>query len=342
MILQAIWNPAWYHGHHKKHSFFEGWYFKFVNAAGDRRYAVIPGIFLHKTAAESHCFIQVLDGMTGKSTYHRFPAAEFHTTRDEFDLQIEKNRFRVDSLTLHLDSAELSLHGELNFQGLQPWPVKTFSPGVMGWYTFAPFMECYHGVLSLYHHVTGTLTINGEAVTFDGGVGYIEKDWGKAFPSGYIWMQTNHFEVPEVCLTASVAMIPWLGSSFRGHIVGFWHEGELYRFATYTGAKSKGLTLTDTHVHWELVGRTGTRKKRSLYRLELDAERASGGLLKAPYRIGMLERVVESLTATVDVRLIDITKGERLVFAGSGRYAGLEVAGDLSRLLDEDRTSKVG
>ena len=33
------------------------------------------------------------------------------------------------------------------------------------------------------------------------------------------------------------AIIPWLGSTFWGTIVGLWHEGRLYRFATYTGAK---------------------------------------------------------------------------------------------------------
>ncbi|MEZ4893124.1 MAG: tocopherol cyclase family protein [Saprospiraceae bacterium] len=37
------------------------------------------------------------------------------------------------------------------------------------------------------------LTINGEELDFTGGKGYMEKDWGRSFPSAYFWMQTNHF-----------------------------------------------------------------------------------------------------------------------------------------------------
>jgi len=28
--------------------------------------------------------------------------------------------------------------------------------GIMGWYRFVPFMQCYHGVVSLNHKLNGT------------------------------------------------------------------------------------------------------------------------------------------------------------------------------------------
>ena len=31
------------------------------------------------------------------------------------------------------------------------------------------------------------------------------------FPQAWVWMQTNHFEQPRISLTASVAIIPWMG-----------------------------------------------------------------------------------------------------------------------------------
>ena len=34
--------------------------------------------------------------------------------------------------------------------------------------------------------------------------GYIEKDWGKAFPHSWLWLQTNHFTQPGTSLSASV------------------------------------------------------------------------------------------------------------------------------------------
>jgi tocopherol cyclase len=106
------------------------------------------------------------------------------------------------------------------------------SPGAMGWYTFLPFMQTYRGILSLDHRMEGSLTIDLEKIDFSDGRGTMEKNWGKAFPRAYIWIQSNHFSTPGTSLTASVATIPWLGSWFRGFIVGLWHNDKLYRFTT--------------------------------------------------------------------------------------------------------------
>lgn len=227
------------------------------------------------------------------------------------------------------------MQGHLAFDQTVAWPVGLTSPGIMGPYAFAPFMECYHGVVSLDHEIQGRLIVDGSRVDFDHGRGYSEKDWGKSFPRAWIWLQTNHFEQPGVCLTGSVATIPWLGSAFRGFIVGLWHGGVLYRFATYNGASISRLQLTDTHVIWHLVGRPlGLRG--GPYRLEIKAVRSEGGLLHVPYDSGMVQRVAESLTAQVQVRLLaPRDDGEEVIFAGTGRHAGLEINGELGEILDE-------
>ena len=72
--------------------------------------------------------------------------------------------------------------------------------------------------------LAGELVHEGTASSMDGGRGYLEKDWGAAFPAGYVWLQTNHFSDPATCLTGSIAVIPWLRSEFPGHIVGLKHE----------------------------------------------------------------------------------------------------------------------
>ena len=149
----------------------------------------------------------------------------------------------------------------------------------MGWYSWVPFMECYHGVLSLDHVLLGSLEVCGQKIDFAGGRGYIEKDWGRSFPSAWVWMQTNHFEEPGTSLTASVAVIPWLFRSFRGTIVGLWHKGRLYRFATYTGARIKHLSITQDEVNWTLEDRR--------HRLEIRATRVSSGSLRGPSQVDM-------------------------------------------------------
>jgi tocopherol cyclase len=319
--LQTRLHPAWYQGYRARPPYFEGWYFKLIDSTEQHRYAIIPGIFLGQ--GDSHAFVQLLDGVTGETTYNEYPAETFQAAEDRFDVRVGPNRFTLEQIELQIDSAERAVAGALRFAGLTPWPVTLLSPGVMGWYAWVPRMECYHGVLSFGHEIQGALTVDGRAIDFSAGRGYIEKDWGRSFPAAWVWMQTNHFERPGTSLTASIAIIPWMGSSFLGFIVGLWHGGTLYRFATYTGARVEKLTVEESHA--DLV----VRDRR--YRLEIDARRdrtMRTGVLRGPTGLDMGGRVPESLQAIVDVRLSRVTDGQ-IIFEETGRNAGLEIVGEL-------------
>ena len=320
--LYETLHPEIYHGFEKQPPFFEGWYYRTINAAEDKRYAIIPGIIL---GSHAHAFIQVLEGHTRRSAYHEFPIEQFQADRQRFEVRIGDNHFTQEGMQLALDrpGALGSIQGRLNFAGGKPWPVRWYSPGIMGWYAWVPSMECYHGVLSFDHRLQGELEIEGVSHSFDGGRGYIEKDWGQAFPAGYIWFQSNHFETPGVCLTASIAMIPWRGRAFRGFIVGLWAGETLFRFATYTGARTESLELQDNRVKWVITHRQ--------LRIELQATQAGGGLLYGPTPQDMGKRVDETLDAELTVRLSD--RSGKVLFEGKGRHAGLEINGDIPRLL---------
>lgn len=327
--VQRILNPAGYHGHGKRPPFFEGWYYKLVDASEQHRFAIIPGVFLSKDPAKHHAFVQILDGQTGHVTYHRYPAEEFWAAEGDvdgvFELRIGPNRFTGEQLSLDIASAELVVQGNVSFDRVTPWPVTLASPGIMGWYAWIPFMECYHGIVSLDHELEGTLNVNDQHIDFSRGRGYTEKDWGQAFPEAWIWYQTNHFGQPGTSLTASVAIIPWIRRSFPGFIIGLWHEGSLYRFATYTGARIEVLEVAEQQVKWVV------RDRR--YRLEMLAFRSDGSLLRAPTPMDMARRIPETLNATIDVSLYAVADGRmKLLLQGTGRHAGLEVVGDMARL----------
>jgi hypothetical protein len=98
----------------------------------------------------------------------------------------------------------------------------------------------------------------------------------------------------------------------------------LYPFATYTGAKTTHLAVTDDHVEWVI------RDRR--HELTLKAERAEGSLLHAPIRTEMHRRVNETLKASVHVRLS--YHDGTTIFDDTGRIAGLEVHGELDTLLN--------
>jgi tocopherol cyclase len=320
---RALSYPERYHGHGRRPPFFEGWYYKLVAADARARYAVIPGVFLSDDPDRHHAFVQVLDGSTGDATYHRYPAEAFEAARDRFEVRIGPNRFGAAGLHLDIDDDQRPLRGDVSLGPLDPWPVRPWSPGVMGPYAFVPWMECNHGVLSFDHTLDGRLELAGEEIGFTGGRGYLEKDWGAAFPAGYVWMQSNHFATPGASLVASIAIVPWRRSAFPGFLVGLRHGGALHRFATYTGARTEALRIEDDHVAWTIVDRHR--------RLEVRAHRAAAGLLLGPTRERMESRVGETMLAEIEVRFTD--RRTRTVLEGTGRHAGLEVHGDLDRLL---------
>ncbi len=322
-FIYSTLHPENYHGHGEKPPFFEGWYYKLVDASEQKRYAVIPGVFITQNSADNHAFIQVLDGISAHATYHSYPMNAFYAHEEAFEVRVGNSRFTRNRIDLDIDEPDQRITGTLYFESLVPWPITLRSPGIMGWYAWVPFMETYHGVVSMDHSIRGTLNIDGQPIDFSRGRGYTEKDWGQNFPSGYVWQQSNHFDTPGTSLSASIAMIPSMGRSFAGFIIGLWHQGTLFRFATYTGAVVEQLKITDDHVYWTVRDRS--------YRLEMISERATGGLLKAPIRTEMHKRVDETINAAVDVKLS--TLEGRSLLDERGRIAALEVHGDLDTLV---------
>lgn len=296
---------------------------KLVSVDRTARLALIPGLFRSDDGVEE-AFVQVLDGASGRSWYIPYPAEEFRAASGRFGVAVGRNRFTAAGAVVDLEAPGLRLRGRVGIvDALDKWPVTLRSPGAMGWYAYVPAMECYHGVVSFGHRLSGSLEFNGEQVDFTAGRGYIEQDWGQAFPSGYIWMHSNHFADPSVSLMGSVALIPWVRSQFRGLLIGLRAGSDFYRFATYTGASTELLEVDDEHVVWVVGDRAGRR-------LELRAERVGGALLHAPVRTEMHKRVEETLDATIHVRL---TQGGQTILADTGSVGGLEVHGDISSLL---------
>ena len=315
--LKNIQNPDKFQGVNKSKNYFEGWYFKLIDATETYAIAIIPGISM-SPKGEKNAFIQVLDGKDCKTDYISFNADLFQADKEHFSISIEDNNFSDKSIRLNLDN----LKGTVSFKNTQPIEKTVLSPGIMGWYSYVPFMECYHGIVSMNHGLEGTLEINGQTIDFTGGKGYIEKDWGKSFPNSWIWMQTNHFKYHEASLMASVAKIPWMGNHFIGFLISFWLDGEFYRFATYTGAKIKSANVYDDRVELYF--------KNKPFELYITAIKGATGELVSPIQGNMAGKVNESLDAKIHFKLL---KNGQLIFDDWGRNAGLEVAGEYQELL---------
>jgi tocopherol cyclase len=319
--LRGIQHPEGFHGNGKTRNYFEGWYFKIVSEDQRQKWAVIPGIFRGLGgSSRDEAFVQVLDGSTGRSWYHVYPVTDFSASETAFDVRVGDNHFSSSGATLNL----LQLKGRLEITSeFKPWPVTLASPGIMGWYGLVPFMECFHGIVSFSHSLAGSLEVEGNQENFSGGKGYIEKDWGRNFPSGYIWLHSNHLSgANDASLIASAAIIPWLGKPFRGFIMGLHHSGKLHSWTTYNKSKEEWLKVDDTHINWKVSGPSGE--------LELRAERKRGGLLHAPLREAMHQRVEETLDGVIEVKH---TQAGKVLLEATATTSGMEVFGDIERLL---------
>ncbi len=317
--VRSLFNPEYFQGWSRKHRYFEGWYFKILSADEESAFALIPGVSMD-TEGNRHSFVQFLDGRSKTSVYHKFEFDDFSASPSRFYISVGNNHFSGRSLSVNLDS----LKGELNFTGNVPWPKRWYSPGIMGPYTFVPFMQCYHGIVSMDHSIEGDLDYYGRKIDFTGGRGYIEKDWGSSFPEGYIWFQSNHFSRPGVSIKTSIAKIPWLGSSFIGFISGIWLYDRLIRFTTYNGSSLKKVAVDGPVVEIVLQNKT--------YLLEIIVLRDSATALASPLRGHMDGRIEESMSSEMDISLTERKSG-RLIFSGKGRNAAVEIAGKVEEIL---------
>jgi hypothetical protein len=323
---RSMIKQAFFQGKNKKRRYFEGWYFKCISADRKHAIAIIPGMAIDPQG-KKHAFIQVINAVNGKTWYHHFPYSEFNARSDAFDLEIENNGFNDQGLSLNVDTAEGSIKGRLTFNNIHPFPSGRKNPGIMGPFGIIPFMECYHAIIHLYHEIAGVIELDGEIHDFNGGVGYIEKDYGRSFPKTYLWLQASHFEIRNASFVFSRANIPFLGMEFPGFFAYFTDfSGISRRFATYNHSRL---------VKWEVDQAKGTcagELEGPDGVLVFKARMDGGGRLRAPVD-GLMDReITESITAEVWVRLTD--QQGVVLFESSSSEAGMEIC------LDEGVASK--
>lgn len=327
-----IKKPEVYHG--KKHDhdkmFFEGCYYKLVSSNKKYVFAVIAGAAFAKEKQSSHAFIQIYDGVKNRYDYHKFSIDDFFYSQTQPEIIIKDNYFTLNELKLNIDTDHTKIEGRLSLDHIHSWPARVLSPGAMGWFELVPFMECYYGILSFNNNIAGTLTVEDSSIDFTNGKGYIEKNWGKSFPESWIWIQCNHFKTYDVSLVMSVATIPFLFTTFPGFVIGFWYEGTLYRFCTYTGAKITTLKITELSKNEKEIFITVKDKN---YELHVNAVKTGGYDLKAPQTGNMNGRCDESLISRVNLSFYRVRKNEKhLMFQENGEKAGVEVNGDMTKL----------
>jgi len=327
-MKSKIFNPVLFQGKLKKKNYFEGWYFKMACKDKESILSLIPGVSLSDN--DRHCFIQYIYTHTGGSTgekmsiiktgYIRYDIKEFVFTDSPFSVEIGKNRFTLEAISIDIESDDVIINGNINLSDITPIKKTIFMPNIMGYFAYIPKMECYHGVVSMNHILSGSVTIEfkneqTKFLDFNGGKGYIEKDWGTSFPSEYVWGQCNNFKNADTALMFSVANIPFAGRSFKGFLCNIVVDNKEYRFATYNKSKITSQNVNDTKAVFVF------ENKRA--KIMIKSKVKKPGELIAPV-FGTMERVIkEGLSGETDFILTDKITGK--VYDDSGVTAGIEI-----------------
>lgn len=318
-LIRRLFDPEIFQGKYKKRNYFEGWYYKLIDEQTENVFAVIPGVSIGKNVKDSHAFIQILNAQANRAYYIKYDISKFSYSEKTFEVNIGDNYFSDTQMRLSINKDGLTAKGFLSFNEVLPFPKSVLRPGIMGPYTFIPFMECYHGIVNIHHKINGNLFIDGSTIDFTNGYGYIEKDWGRSFPKSWIWLQSNHFGKNDVSLMFSLAEVPWFSRHFPGFISFIRIKDTFHIFSTYTKAKITELKYEGNRIMIQITD--------SKHRLEIEVFQTDGGVLKAPEN-GLMEReIIESITSVVKVKLFD--KNSNLLYEGTGKKTGVEICGNI-------------
>lgn len=319
-MIEAILNPDLYHGENKKDNYFEGWYFKLVDKDNKNVFSFIPGIYKSKDNKAAHSFIQVLRGNDAKCEYIRYTAESFTYDKHSFNIAIGRSSFSINEMNLNIIDKNIQVSGRIKLLNSVKWPDSFVNPGSMGFYNYLCFMECYSQVCLVDGDTQGELNINGKRVDFNGGKVYIEKNWGKAFPKAWIWIQSNSFRTSRVSLSCSIGIVPFLHGSFNGFLAGFMLGDEFYEFTSINRSRMR------IHRQKDDVNIKFYNKKYEL-NIRTESEEDKFILCMGPSPEGMVPIVRETLKGKVYVKLRNICEN-RMVFSDTGCCTGIEYGGE--------------
>ena len=293
--------------------YFEGWYFK--NIGKDEGISFIPGISI--SSKEKRCFIQVITN--DSSWFIDFDINDFEYNYEPFWIRIGNNYFSKERVHIDIIDKQLDIviKGDLKYRNSISIKRKWLSPNIMGIFSYIPFMQCNHCILSMKSNVEGIISINDKNIEIFNGTGYIEKDFGVSFPKYYVWGQGNNFNDKNVSFFVSVADIYFKLFSFRGFICSLIIKDKEYRFATYNNSKILKYEIKDNG--YELV------LKKGKYILEIESLNNDGFMLKAPVNGNMDKEILESINGIIKVTL---KKNKKVIFSDESCNCGLEIVNE--------------
>ncbi len=283
---------------HHKTNHFEGFYVRVISDDYTHNYAFIFAVSTYE--ADPHAFLQIFDGIANTNQYYRYDVSDF--TMEEGALFLGENRLSLNKLHIETDD----FYGEFAIKSRE-----VNQKSAMGFLRFFP-LECYQEVIFLNASIEGNVRVDGKKVPIKG-KSYMEKTYGKNFPTQWYWIQANQFKNPDVFLSTSGGDVPLLGRRIFGFFAILKFQNKTYRFSSYKLSKIKMMQKNDTII---------LKFKSFRHTLEITTQLIKPTMLKGPSKYGKMDLdVSECLRNVVNITLL---KGNRIIHQDTSEHTGVE------------------
>ena len=296
---------------------FENWYFKLVDIKKENTLGILVGI--HKRQQGDEAFVQVIGNRISENICIHYPLEAVKSK--ETEIQIGESLLGLQQITLNIQKEGFKLRGELILSNHKQLKQSLWIPGLMGPYKYLPFLESYHEVISLQHTLMGSLWLNEKQIVFNEGKGYIEKDWGRAFPNVWLWAQCNHFKRQDVALMIGVARLPIFFNYYTCFAIPIYYKDQVEIFSNYNGGHLAKLYRYKGYVHLIV-----TQKNKILDIKIYGSDKVSCVTSRSSH---MIRDVYACDTAKIELL---ITENGKTVFEEIGTLCELEMGGNTSKL----------
>jgi tocopherol cyclase len=191
-----------------------------------------------------------------------------------------------------------------------------------GWLSSLPIFEPGWQILMAHGLATGWIDWNGERYEFTKAPAYSEKNWGRAFPQKWFWLNCNSFDhEPDLALTAGGGrrgVLWWMESAA---LVGIHYRGKFYEFVPW-----------NSQVRWQIQpwGSWQMQAQNSQYEVELTATTDLPGTpLRAPTQQGLIFFCRDTMKGQLSLELRERHWGQsKSILKASSSVCGVEIGGE--------------
>lgn len=190
-----------------------------------------------------------------------------------------------------------------------------------GWLSYLPIFEPGWQILMAHGLATGWVDWNGKRYEFTDAPAYGEKNWGRAFPQKWFWLNCNSFDhQPHLALTAGGGRRKVLWWEESAALVGIHYQGKFYEFVPW-----------NSKVSWQIQpwGRWQMQAENDNYEIELTGTTEQPGtLLRAPTEQGLLLVCRDTMQGQLSMELRERNSGtSKIILKASSSTCGLEIGG---------------